>query len=131
MTFHIGSQSGGVVNNVGGDQHITGGQQGSYVSAAEAGQAVAELRRALAREALSPGVAAAAYREIDEVERETSAAQPDREHAATALERLVRLLGRTTSFALTGLGMVSPLTTLVGWLGPLGARVAALLPTGL
>ena len=31
MSFHIGTQNAGVVNNVGRDQHITGGQQGTLV----------------------------------------------------------------------------------------------------
>ena len=30
MTFNIGSQSGGVFNNVAGNQHIHGGQQGTW-----------------------------------------------------------------------------------------------------
>jgi len=29
MTFNIPSQQGGVINNVGGDQRITGGQHGA------------------------------------------------------------------------------------------------------
>ena len=31
MSFRMGTQSAGVVNNVGRDQHITGGQQGTLV----------------------------------------------------------------------------------------------------
>jgi hypothetical protein len=32
MSFHIGTQNAGVVNNVGGDQHITGGSRGLWSS---------------------------------------------------------------------------------------------------
>ena len=31
MVFNIGTQNAGIVNNVGRDQHVTGGQQGNLV----------------------------------------------------------------------------------------------------
>ncbi len=31
MVFNIGTQNSGIVNNVGRDQHVTGGQQGNLV----------------------------------------------------------------------------------------------------
>lgn len=45
MSFHIGTQNAGVVNNVGHDQHITGGQQGVLVVTPEVRQALYALRR--------------------------------------------------------------------------------------
>ena len=43
MTFNIGSQTGGVINNVGGDQQVTGGQQGA-IAAPDAGKHSPGLR---------------------------------------------------------------------------------------
>ncbi len=59
MTFNIGNQSGGVINNVAGDQHITGGQHGTLVSTEDARRAVGELRRAVTAAGLGEATAAA------------------------------------------------------------------------
>ena len=53
MTFNIGSQSGGVVNNVAGNQRVEGGQHGVQVSREDAASAAATLRELLARADLS------------------------------------------------------------------------------
>ena len=45
MTFNIGSQSGGVINNVAGDQHITGPQYGTLVTTGDARRALGDLRQ--------------------------------------------------------------------------------------
>lgn len=128
MTFHIGQQSGGVVNNVGGDQRITGGQQGTYVSGAVTRAAVRDLRSVLAELGLDAHTRAQAAGELDTVEHEVRAEQPDQPRAASALERLTRLLGQVGAFAKAGTALVTPLKALATWLGPLGATVAGLLP---
>jgi hypothetical protein len=78
MTFNIGSQTGGVINNVQGDQRITGGQQGILVPAAHAGQAVGDLREALAAAALDGTTAAQAHAQMTELEAAIRPARPDR-----------------------------------------------------
>ena len=84
MTFNIGSQSGGVFNNVAGNQHIHGGQQGTRRTPS---RSLRELRAALARQPLSPGQAAAARAEIDEIEEAVQAGpEPNRGRAAQALD---------------------------------------------
>ena len=93
MTFNIPSQQGGVINNVGGDQRITGGQHGTYApSGVDVGSAVAQLRAAVAAAGLPTDVAQQAAAQVDELEQATSGDEPDRARAATVLERLTRVL---------------------------------------
>lgn len=47
MTFTIGNQTAGVINNVAGDQRVTGGQHGTVAGLESARQAAEELRRAV------------------------------------------------------------------------------------
>ena len=73
MTFNIPSQQGGVINNVGGDQRITGGQHGTYApSGVDVGSAVAQLRAAVAAAGLPTDVAQQAAAQVDELEQATS-----------------------------------------------------------
>jgi hypothetical protein len=125
MTFNIGSQSGGVFNNVAGDQTVYGGQQ----AAGPAEQGLRELRTALARHPLPAGSEAAARAEIDEIERAVRVGpEPDRGRAAQALERLTRLLSGAGSLAAAGASLIVPLRALATWLGPVAERVITMLP---
>ena len=125
VTFHIGSQSGGVFNNVAGNQNVYGGQQAFTV----AEQSLRELRAALAGQPLSPGEATAANAELDEIEEAVQAGpEPDRGRAARALERLTRLLSRAGSLAAAGASVIQPLRALATWLGPVAERVVSMLP---
>jgi hypothetical protein len=125
MTFNIGSQSGGVFNNVGGNQNVYGGQQ-AY---APAEQDLRELRAALVRHGLRPEQDAVARAEIDEIERAVRAgSEPDRGRAAQALERLTRLLSGAGALAAAGTSLIAPLRGLATWLGPVAERVVTMLP---
>jgi hypothetical protein len=125
MTFNIGSQSGGVFNNVAGDQTVYGGQQ-AYAGAE---QELRELRTALARYPLPAGPAAVATAELNEIEGALRAGpEPDRGRAARALERLTRLLSGAGSLAVAGVALVQPLRGLATWLGPVAERVITMLP---
>jgi hypothetical protein len=53
MTFNIGSQNAGQINNVAGDQTIYGGQQATITSPADALAALPVLREAIAAAATS------------------------------------------------------------------------------
>lgn len=129
MTFNIPSQQGGVINNVGRDQRIEGGQHGTYApSAVDVAAEVAQLRAALAAAGLPAEVAESAAAQVDELERAASADQPDRQRAATALEKLTRLLVAAGPLATAATAFAGPMTALVSWLGPLGQSVAKLLP---
>lgn len=124
MTFNIGSQSGGVFNNVAGNQTVYGGQQ-AYTGAE---QSLHDLRAALARLPLSPGTAAATVAEIDEIERSVQAGPAGRSAAGQALERLTRLLTGAGALATAGSALIEPLRGLATWLGPAASHVLMLLP---
>ena len=128
MTFNIGNQTGGVINNVAGDQHISGGQQGVLVTAEDARRALASLRQAVAAAGLDEATEAGAQAEIAEMDDAIRAERPDRHRFAGALERLTRLLTAAGSLAAAGTALVGPLHALAGWLVAIGEPVLQLLP---
>lgn len=128
MTFNIGSQSGGVINNVAGDQHISGGQHGALVTTEDARRALGELRNAVAIAGLDEATAAAAHAQVTEMDESLRAEAPDRPRVARALERLTRLLVAAGSLASAGTALLGPLHALAGWLGTIGAPILGLLP---
>jgi len=128
MTFNIGSQSGGVINNVAGDQHITGQQYGTLVTTEDARRALGELRHAVTAASLGQATAAAAHTQVAEMDDTLCAERPDKHRFAGALERLTRLLAAAGSLATSGTALLGPLHALAGWLGALGGPILALLP---
>ena len=128
MTFNIGSQTAGVINNVQGDQQITGSQQGVAVTAEDARQALGNLRQAVAGAGLDETTAAQARAHLAELDTTVRAAQPDRSRFARALERLTRLLAAAGPLATAGAALAGPLQALALWLGALGEPILHLLP---
>jgi hypothetical protein len=128
MTFNIGSQSGGVINNVAGDQHITGQQYGTLVTSEDARQALGDLRHAVGSAGLGEATAAEAHADVAEMDEVLRAERPDKRRFAGALERLTRLLSAAGSLATSGAALLGPLHALAGWLGALGGPILALLP---
>jgi hypothetical protein len=128
MTFNIGSQSGGVINNVAGDQHITGQQHGTLVTTEDARRALGELRHAVGTAGLGEATAADAHADVAEMDAALQAEQPDRPRFARVLERLTRLLAAAGSLASSGAALIGPLHALAGWLGALGGPILSLLP---
>jgi hypothetical protein len=128
MTFNIGNQTGGVINNVAGDQHISGGQQGVLITTEDARRALAVLRRAVAAAGLDHATEASADAELSEMDDTIRAERPDRHRFAQALERLTRLLAAAGSLATGGAALVGPLHALANWLGAVGEPVLHLLP---
>jgi SpoU rRNA methylase family enzyme len=124
MSFHIGTQNAGVVNNVGRDQHIIGAQQGTLVVTPEVREALDALRSAVASADLDGRQGREATRQLDEIEVVVGSATPEPERVAGPLEKLTRLLVAAGPIA----AAVGPLQTLAGWLGQLGAGVLRLLP---
>lgn len=127
MTFDIGQQTAGVINNVAGDQRIEGGQHGS-VSTGEARRAVRELRDALAAAGLDEARAAEAHARVAAIDAAVRAPRPDRRQVAGLVERLTRLLAGAGSLTAAGATLIGPLQTLAGWLGAHGATILSLLP---
>jgi hypothetical protein len=128
MTFNIGSQTGGVINNVAGDQRITGGQHGTVVGVDAARQAVIDLRTALAEAELEPPAVTQAEAELGALEAELGADRPDPAVVAGPLERLTRLLVAAGPVASAAVPLLPPLKTLAMWLGAAGQPVLRLLP---
>jgi hypothetical protein len=128
MTFNIGSQSGGVINNVAGDQHITGQQYGTLVTTEDARRALGELRHGVTAAGLGGDTASDAHAHVAEMDEALQAGQPDKPRFARALERLTRLLSAAGSLATSGAALLGPLHALAGWLGALGGPILALLP---
>jgi hypothetical protein len=127
MTFNIGNQTGGVINNVAGDQHISGGQQGVLVTTEDVRRTLASLRRAVASAGLDQAPEAGAQAEIADMDEAIRAERPDRHRFAGALERLTRLLAAAGSLATAGAALTGPLQALAGWLGTIGVPVLHLL----
>jgi hypothetical protein len=128
MTFNIGSQSGGVINNVAGDQHIAGPQHGTLVTTEDARRALGELRHAVTAAGLDRATAAAADIQVAEMDEVLRAERPDKPRFAGALERLTRLLAAAGSLASGAGALIGPLHALAGWLGAIGGPILALLP---
>jgi hypothetical protein len=128
MSFNIGSQQAGVINNVAGDQRVVGGQHGTLVTTEDAVNSVGELRAALDQVTLDPETRATARRHVEEIESELQEQpEPDRAKVAGVLERLARLLTAVGAVATAGNALVGPLQALAGWVGALGAPTLALL----
>jgi hypothetical protein len=128
MTFNIGNQNAANINNVGRDQHITGGQTGIVVTSDQALQALAELRAGVKATRLDPVSSIAAEKELRDIEADMSRPEPDRTRIAPKVERLTRVLLAAGSLASAGSALVGPLGMLAQWLGALGAPILDLLP---
>jgi hypothetical protein len=89
---------------------------------------VAQLRAAVAAAGLPADVAQNAVAQVDELEQAAAGDEPDRQRAATALERLTRILVAAGPLATAATAFAGPLGALVGPLGPLGPGVAKLIP---
>jgi hypothetical protein len=128
MTFNIGGQNAGIINNVAGDQHITGQQHGTLVTTEDARRALRDLRGAVTTAGLGKDTAADAHAHVAEMDAALQAGQSDKPRFAWALERLTRLLAAAGSLASGGAALLGPLHALAGWLGALGGPILALLP---
>jgi|SRR3954468_5654549 hypothetical protein len=128
MTFNIGNQNAGNINNVARDQHITGGQTGIVVTSEQALQALADLRAGIGATRLDPVPSVAAQTELRDIEADLRQPEPDRTRIAPRLERLTRILLAAGSLASAGSALVAPLGMLAHWLGALGAPILGLLP---
>ncbi|WP_285703124.1 hypothetical protein [Microtetraspora sp. NBRC 16547] len=121
MTFNIGNQQAVNINNVGGDQTIQGGQQGTFLGGEPSEWAASLVTRL---HALSlPSEAA----EAEAVQTELNRARPDRQSIATRLTRLTEVLSSAGAIAAAGESLRGPLMALAGWLGALGAPIMRML----
>ena len=125
MTFNIGNQNAGTINNVEGDQHVHGGQSGvaHVAQGLEALENLRSLMRSIPNVAADP-VATTQVQAIDEALRRP---EPDQRAAASALERLTQRLKTVGALAGAGAALAKPSGQLAIWLGPAAAAVIGLL----
>ena len=130
MSFNIGSQTGGVINNVAGDQYVSGRQSGVAVSLSDAQTAAQALQTALAAADLSELGADQRTQlttDADAIVAEVHASDPPQESIRDRLARITSILRDAGALAGAAAAIVGPVTELAQWLGPLGASVLALL----
>lgn len=130
MSFNIGSQTGGVINNVAGDQYVSGRQSGVAVSLSDAQTAAQALQTALATADLSELSADQRTQlttDADAIVAEVHASDPPQESIRDRLARITSILRDAGALAGAAAAIVGPVTALAQWLGPLGASVLALL----
>ena len=127
MNFNIGNQSGGIVNNVAGNQYNTGGQQGNAVGVQSVRQAVDQLRTAA--EGVAPDRHTAAYvrEHLDAIDAELTQNEPDRSKVGRSLDNVAGLLLSAGAVATAGQALVAPVQTIATWVGSWGPQVAQLL----
>jgi hypothetical protein len=128
MTFNIGSQTAGVINNVSGDQRITGGQQGTVVTSEAASMAVQDLRKGVASVPFDQAAASQAHAHVKEIEAAMQSAEPDQPRVARSLTMLTRLLLAVHGLGAAGSAVLASVQTIAGWLGALGQPILGLLP---
>jgi hypothetical protein len=131
MTFNIGSQTGGVISNVGRDQVVSGGQHGTAVTLADARSAVDALRAVLHRPdalPLTEQQQAEVRGDLAAIEADLGEADPPRERIGERLTRLTTVLTQAGALVGAGAAMVGPLSTLAQWLGSTGSAVLQMLP---
>ncbi len=116
MPFNIGSQQAGVINNVDGDQTIHGGQTGNAVTDPRA--LLDRVRQELAT--LPSAITSRVYPELDAVDAELAAPQPNQPAAISRLGRVINTLTSAGALAMTGSGLLASLTALANSFGQLG-----------
>lgn len=129
MTFNIGNQHGGIINNVGRDQTIHGDQRGEMVLDVAQGRALlAELRREVQAARLPAGDRASALGDIEACDRALDDRDPDPHSIGDRLGAVARVVVAAGAVASAGTGIGAALGALAAWLGPVGDAVRRMLP---
>jgi hypothetical protein len=123
MVFNIHHQSGGIINNVEGDQHIHGSQQGTVLGLVEVRDAVEQLRAAVTTSGLNEVDSKSVRECLKDIDSEVKRPEPDKATIATRLKKITEI----AKFAGTLAGIIGPVQTIVAWLGTLGQPIARIL----
>ena len=126
MTFEIHNQTGGVINNVAGDQHVHAPQSGigsAIVTLEQARAAALALETLLGTAALPAQVAAQVQSDVGGLCRELGTSDPDRPRVANVLARIISKVTEVGSFVGSSKEVVGALGVVAEWLGPLGAHL--------
>jgi hypothetical protein len=129
MTFNIGNQQAGQINNVAGDQTIHGGQHGALVLDVEQGRTLlADLRRQVAAASLPDGARTAALGHIDACERALDGGEPDARSLGSRLGTVAQVVVTAGAVVSAGTGIGAALAAVAAWLGPVGESIRRMLP---
>lgn len=120
MGFNINNQTGGVINNVEGNQHIRGDQRSHKVQSGDVRKAVQELERGVISLGLQDSQLAAISAHLEEIEAEVSRMHPEPEKIVDPLKKITDIAGAAGALA----GLAGPIQNLIAWLGPLGQPIA-------
>jgi hypothetical protein len=123
MGFNINNQTGGVINNVEGNQYIRGDQRSQMLQSGDVCEAVQELERGVASIGLPDAEAAAISGHVKNIGEEVSRPHPDPERVADPLRKITEIASAAGAVA----SLAGPIQTLVTWLGPLGQPIMKLL----
>ncbi|WP_405957259.1 hypothetical protein [Streptomyces phaeochromogenes] len=123
MTFNIGNQQGGSINNVTGNQTIHGGQQGHLTAAADPRALLGTLCAELERVSLPPDIARLINGEVASLDAELGSPAPDRPTVAQRLVRITSLLASAGAVVTAGGALAGVLSSFAAWLGPIGDSV--------
>jgi hypothetical protein len=126
MPFNIGSQQGGVINNVEGNQTIYGDQTGSI----DPRLLLDRVRHEVAALRLPESVDTRVRAELDRFDAELAEPESNRQAAVGWLGRAIATLKSAGALTGAGSGLLSSLTALVHSFGPLGEQVGHLLGAG-
>jgi hypothetical protein len=121
--FNINNQTGGVINNVEGNQYIRGDQRSQRVQAGAAREAVQELERGVASIGLPADQFAVILAQLTKINEEVSRNLPEPEKVVDPLKKITEIAGAAGALA----GLAGPIQTLLNMLGPLGQPIARLL----
>lgn len=123
MGFNINNQTGGVVNNVEGNQYIRGDQRGQMVQLGAVREAFQELEHGVTSIGLDDNKLAAISVYLKEINAEISRGHPEPEKVADPLTKITKIASAAGALA----SLAGPIQNLMAWLGPLGQPIAKLL----
>lgn len=123
MGFNINNQTGGVVNNVEGNQYIRGDQRSETVQSGDVRKAVQELERGVTSLGLHDSQLTAITAHLKEIEAEVSRRHPEPEKVVDPLKKITEIASAAGALA----SLAGPIQNLVTWLGPLGQPIAKVL----
>jgi hypothetical protein len=130
VSFNIGKQQAGVINNVAGDQTIHGGQHGSvFIDANEGRVLLAKLRRELRAGELTARTRTTVEGELEACEAELDRPQPNPIPLRDRLANVAQVLVSAGAIVSAGTGLGAALAALAGWLGRLGEPIRQSLPS--
>lgn len=126
MSFNIGSQNAGVINNVQGNQTV-GEQHVTIASPSEARAVLQQLRAAIDELPLNGANVSEVNSELDEMDRELQRPEPDAASLGERLDAITNVLTASGAIVTAGSGLATALTSLAKWLGPFGAAALRLM----